>query len=299
MTLSGFLLAKPFIARPESILSMQAMKQFFLRRAQRIFPAYYTYIFVVYLLHLSFDEALQHFLFIEGNGHLWVVPQEVVFYLLIPAVFLLNFLILKGRIFFQVVLVLCLAVLTNIFLTVDVFSLYGMAGQRLRLYFGVFLLGIAASYLHEWVRQNMGKGSGKIRMMERAASLCGPLCLILLVFGATMRLYGGADVFAQDYFSWFGALAALLILCITLSPNSWLSAVLTWKPLLSIGAVSFSFYLIHPLVLNILYLGATHFYGYSLTGFRLFVATTLVSYPLACIIFHTIERPFTHRPVKK
>ncbi len=252
MTLSGFLLAKPFIVRPESVLSVQTMKTFFLRRCQRIFPAYYTYIGVVYLLQLSFDEALQHFLFLKGNGHLWVVPQEVVFYVLIPGIFIFNFLILKRKTLFQATLTISLAVLTNIFLTINVVSLYGMANQKLRLYFGIFLLGIAASYIHEWIMYNIQKESKKSRIVTKAASIGGPLCLLLLVFGSSMRLYGGTEVFAQIYFGWFGALAALLVLCITLSPNSWLSAVLTWKPLLSLGVVSFSFYLTHPLVLNIL-----------------------------------------------
>lgn len=291
MALSGFLLAKPFIAAPERILSIGAMKKFFIRRSQRILPAYYFYILVVYVINGYFDLAFRHFLFLEGDGHLWVVPQEILFYLIVPVIFFINYLLLKRHVRLQILCILSLGICVNIFLTSDVFSLYGMANQKLRLYFGVFLFGVGISYFHEYIVQYVKNSPGSIPIIQKISSIAGIVLLFILVFTSTTRLYGGTTVYAHNYFGIYGAVAALLVLSITLDNKSFLNTFFSWTPLQSIGVVSFSFYLFHPLIMNVVLYGMDHFYGYNVSDFTLFVVTAACSYPFACLIFHTIENP--------
>ena len=126
MSLSGFLLARPFVLQPERAKSVSYWLSFFRRRMQRILPAYYLYIIIIFVFHFRFDAAFRHFLFLQGDGHLWVVPQEMFFYLLVP------FIMAGESVYFQwqdLGLLFSshnLMVLANHFLTSEVFALYGM-----------------------------------------------------------------------------------------------------------------------------------------------------------------------------
>jgi peptidoglycan/LPS O-acetylase OafA/YrhL len=289
LVLSGFLLARPFISRPGLVTSGTHMMTFYAHRLRRILPMYYTYIVAVFLLTGHFDVAVRHFLFLEGSGHLWVIPQEIMFYLLAPLVFFIAGVVLRGNRLLGLLFTLGTAIAANKLLTVNVFSLYGMGNQRLRLFFGVFLFGVAAAYLFQLLseRQDALK-----RQIARFCSICGFTVLGFILVTSTAYLWGGTKVYAQMYFGWYGGLAALLVLCVALSDGTRLQRALAWRPFCSLGAVSLSFYLIHPLVINVLLNGSRHFLGVSLLGVPLLIATVLVSYLFSCLLYKGVEEPF-------
>jgi peptidoglycan/LPS O-acetylase OafA/YrhL len=215
----------------------------------------------------------------------------MVFYLLIPAILFVNYFLLKGKTWLIIIFTGTTAILTNYYLTPQIFSLYGMANQKLHLYFGVFLSGITVAFIRAWILKRCTSRPDQLDLLAQICSVVGSLTLLFLVFCSTERLWGGTKVFAQLYFGWYGGAAALLILCISFAQNTRLERFLTWLPLSCIGIVSFSYYLFHPLVLNTIFYGSKHFFGHAVSGVALFVSTAIVSYVLACFIYHTIEKP--------
>ncbi|CAK8712095.1 Peptidoglycan/LPS O-acetylase OafA/YrhL [Candidatus Electronema halotolerans] len=291
MTLSGFLIARPFIQQPERAVSLSYLRHFFIRRAKRILPVYCAYILVVFVFSGRFDEAALHLLFLKGSGHLWVVPQEMLFYLLTPPLMLTSCLLLGSYPLLVIPALTALMLAANRFLDQSVLALLGMDNVWLRLYLGVFLAGVIASWLHHgiWLK--------KIRpdLRQRCRSwAAGAVIAILLFFllCSEEHLWGGKRIFTQIYFPWFGAAAAMLILAALAAEDAVAVRFLSSLPLRALSLVSFSVYIFHTLILDILRKGAELYCGRHLTGAPLFLLTLFGSYLFACITYSLIERPF-------
>ena len=168
-----------------------------------------------------------------------------------------------------------------------------MTNQQLRLFFGVFLSGAGAAFLYSIltpIRENHSQ------LLSRLCSFSGLLLLLFLLLLSSTYPYGGKRIYAQIYFSWFGVLAALLVLCSVLAgEESLLSKILSFKPLCSLGIVSLSFYLVHPLIIDALVKGSYHFLGITLLGIPLLLATTIISYFSALVLYKVIENPRSFR----
>ncbi len=294
MSLSGFLLARPFIKQPKQALSLQYWGDFFLRRIRRIVPAYYVYIIVIYVLTFRSDEAIRHFLFLQGSGHLWVVPQEVLFYILTPIIMVANVLFFRNRSWIVISSLTLLMVLANAMLDQNIIALYGMTYKGLRPFVGVFLAGMIASYLYYGIYEPLKKSHSDNYSIQLGFTVLGLALLLFFLLGSTGRLWGGHCVYAQIYFDWFGVAAGALLFIIVAADSTLLNRILSSLPLRAIGVVSFSLYLFHPLVLNILRKALPYYCGYSFVGFPIFFVTLCVSYLLACIMYTYVERPFLH-----
>jgi peptidoglycan/LPS O-acetylase OafA/YrhL len=291
MALSGFLLARPFVLEPQRARSLPCWRHFFVRRARRIVPVYYFYIIIIYLLSLRFDEAVRHFLFLQGSGHLWVVPQEMIFYLLTPFIMAVNWFVFRGRPVCIVAFLFLLMGLANHYFDVDALALYGMNYQKIRLYVGIFIAGFITSYLYYGLFQHYRQ---QLQSKNTDRFFFGLTVLLLLFFflGSTARMWGGHQVYAQIYFQWFGFAAAVLIFSILAGRATMANRFLSLLPLRAISVVSFSLYLFHPLVLECIRKGIAHYTQVRISSFFLFVTTLCLSYVVACFTYTYIERPF-------
>lgn len=297
MSLSGFLLARPFVLQPERAKSLSYWLSFFRRRIQRILPVYYLYLIIIFVFNFRFDAAFRHFLFLQGDGHLWVVPQEMFFYLLVPLIMLVNLFLFRGRTWLIVLHLTTLMVLANRFLDADILYLYEMLRQTIRPYLGIFFAGCTASYLYYGIYRSYEPGLSNAwrKRLDNFFAFCGTALLLFFLLCSTKHLWGGERVFAQEYFTWFGiAAAGLLFSILAGKEKSLVNRFLSWLPLRAISVVSFSLYIFHPLVINCLRQGMKYYTGTGLSGFPLFVSTLLVSYALACWTYTYIERPFIH-----
>lgn len=291
LSLSGFLLVKPFMDHPRRMLSFESLCLYFKRRITRIVPVYYAYLIVIYLLNFRFDDAFRHALFLQGNGHLWLVQQLMLFYLLTPILMMANHFLFKNRPWLIIGALTLMMLVSNRFLDISVISMYGMDHQNLRLYIGIFLAGIIFSYLYYQIYQPMAHKLARYK----PATIFGFITFILIMFfliASTERLWGGRRYFAQIYFQWFGIAAGALLFAVLAAQTTWINRVLSWAPLRTIGVVSYSLYLFHPLVLNCIRKGVDYYYGYYLVGFPLFISTFIGSYFVACLTYTYIERPF-------
>ncbi|OQX19789.1 MAG: hypothetical protein BWK76_03525 [Desulfobulbaceae bacterium A2] len=297
--LSGYLLARPFVTNPAMVLSYEAMEGYFCRRLLRVLPIYYCYIFIIYCLPLRFDLALRHLLFLEGAGHLWAIPQMMLFYLLLVPLLLCIHLLFRGRVLVVVPALFALMLFLNTRVDQSVLPMYGMDHKAMRPMAGVFLAGV----LLAWLCHGTGLAA-RLRERGRAwegrlVALLGLLLLAGGILGANGMLLGTRTVYAQLYFGWYGFAAAVLVACAALAaPASPLGRLLCLKPLRAIGVVSLSLYLVHPLVLQMCRTGLSQYFGRTLAAFPAFVVTLSGGYLLACITYALIERPFFARRPK-
>lgn len=292
MALSGFLLARPFVSQPARVLSGNYLVNFFTRRVKRVVPIYYFYIILVYVLTERFDLAIRHFLFLQGNGHLWVIPQEMFFYLLVPFIMVINYLLWCWKKWLVPVNLVLLILLANQFLNSEVISLFGMYYKHLRPYVGIFLSGVLSSYLYYGYYNVSGYQDQLGRKGNVFFSLLGIALLLFFLLGSTGYLWGNKIVYAQFYYKWFGVAAGVLLFSVMAAGNSLLTRVLSFLPLRAIGLVSLSLYLFHPMVIPIIRKSVSHYGGYhNASGLPLFAITLLVSYCVACVLYTYIERP--------
>jgi len=182
-------------------------------------------------------------------------------------------------------------ILANHFLDRSIISMYGMNHQNLRLYIGIFLAGIIFSYLYHQVYQPIAPKLLRYKPATVFAFMAFILIMCFLLL-STERLWGGKRIFTQIYFQWFGIAAGALLFSVIAAQQTLLNRILSWTPLRTISLVSYSLYLIHPLVLNCIREGVSYYYGYHLVGFPLFMVTVIGSYFVACLTYTFIERPF-------
>jgi peptidoglycan/LPS O-acetylase OafA/YrhL len=293
MTLSGFLIARPFVLQPQRALSLSFWENFFIRRVKRIVPLYYAYITVVFLIPGQFDDAFRHYFFLQGNGVLWVINQEMVFYLLTPFIMLINCLLFRGKVWPIMINLTLLMFLSYYLVGPTVFAMYGMNHQALRLYVGIFLAGIIFSYLYYGVYEPSEFARNGKERHGRILSWLGLAILLGFLLGTTGRMWGVSMVWGIAYDQWFGIAAGIFIFCIVASRDTPLNRLLAFLPLRAIGLVSFSIYILHPLVMQVVRKGINLYYGLSLNDLPLFICTLAATYIASCITYVYIERPFT------
>jgi peptidoglycan/LPS O-acetylase OafA/YrhL len=289
--LSGFLLARPFIHNADFVLSFDYMSGYFRRRFMRIFPMYYTYIFVVYIISGRFNLGFLHALFLEGDGHLWAIPQEMLFYLLFPLVVLTVYLPLKNYPRIVPFLLLLLLTAWNHFIGIEKIWLLGMDHIRLRLFFGIFLVGAFFSSIYSIYWPSIDNNSLFKKVSTRLASPVGIGILIFFILFSTGHIFNRKNIYSQEYFGFYGFLAGFLIFCILAARGKILDRILTLAPLRALGIVGLSLYLVHPLIKNILQGASVFFFNFKLINFPLFLATLACSYLLAAYTYSHIEQP--------
>jgi peptidoglycan/LPS O-acetylase OafA/YrhL len=290
--LSGFLLARPFISNPRRALSVTYMSQYIRRRFLRILPMYYVYIFVVFAISGRFNHALMHCLFLQGDGHLWAIPQEVIFYLLWPLVVILIFVPLRQFPRLSLIILLILIISWNRFIGIENFWLLGMNHIKLPLFFGVFLTGAFFSFVYSLLSPFLLNISCRYKLLfGKLASSLGLLLLLFFVLLSTGHILGEKIIYSQMYFGTYGFFAGAVILCALLAKGHALHDFLSIAPLRAIGTVGFSLYLVHPLVKRMVEDFSLLLFNEKIISFPLFLATFSASYFLAQFTYRYIEKP--------
>lgn len=288
--LSGFLLSTPFVRQPERALSYPYMAHYLLRRFKRIVPMYFTMITITILFLGKFDVAFRHYLFLQANGHYWTVAQEMFFYLILPAVMIASTLFFRNRRLPALLFFAAVAAVAHAYLTISVVPLYGN-NVTLRPMVGIFLIGVFCAFLFAYLTENHRK-LFENRVVQQSLSLFG-LGLFVVCMILADHLIGRFSAYdAVNRPGWFGIAAGTIILFTLLSEGRLLSRIMGWLPLRAVGVVSFSFYLLHPMMISCVRGTADYFFGYYPTGWVLFLLSGSVTYLLALFAYTYIERPF-------
>jgi peptidoglycan/LPS O-acetylase OafA/YrhL len=290
--LSGFLLAIPFVRKPELAVSGEYMNEYLLRRLKRIIPMYYFFIIVTFFFFGKFDSAsFRHLLFLQGNGHLWTIPQEMLFYLFLPFIMIANYLVFRGRAIWIVAALTVMMVLSNIYLDKSVFSMYGGSITR-PAFVGIFLCGILFSYLYHGViagNTNRILQSGNFKSILSVIGIILLVCFILL---GRDTLFEPKTFLANRHSGWFGLAAGMMILLVLMAPRTFYDKLLSWLPLRALGLVGFSFYLLHPIVISLVKGIQDYYLGYRMGVELQFFVIMIITYFFAAFTYSYIERPF-------
>jgi peptidoglycan/LPS O-acetylase OafA/YrhL len=289
--LSGFLLATPFVQHPEKAVSYSFMSTYLVRRLKRILPMYYTYITLTMLFLNRNPEVFRHYLFLQADGHLWTIPQEMLFYLILPFIMIAIYILGRGNQIASIFLLLLFIYLTNRFLTMDVVALYGY-GTMLPSKAGIFLSGVLFSYIYHWLYKNSFFQRLDRRNFRMFCSFTGILLIVALILFSlhiikTLSFFNGFN-----YPSIFGFLAGFFILLVLLAGDSLLGRIMSFPPLRAVGLVGFSFYLLHPLLLSLCLNLTQYYFHLKPSAPFLFMVTGISTYFLSTLTYTYIERPF-------
>ena len=292
-SLSAFLLTLPFVADPARAYRLGPLRHYFTRRLRRILPAYYFVIVTTFLFEdANFLFLWKHLAFLRGDGIWWTIPQEMLFYAVLPVLAALHTLL-----FFRSTLATALglgviALLANFTLTPAVFAMDGN-GKQLPFHLGLFTTGMAACYayhvpaLERLVRRPL---------VNRILGALG-LVLVALLFLtaphyhetwlAKLPLIGGLrPPLAWHHPGALGAMCALLIYITLVCEGRLVQRIIACFPLRALGIVSFGLYLVHLVVIDKLKaLGVA-------PGNELFGLALAIAYVLACALYGLVERPF-------
>lgn len=289
--LSGFLLALPFVSQPERAVSPDYMRQYMLRRLKRIVPMYYTMITILFLFKHKIPDVFRHYLFLQGDGYLWTVPQEMLFYITLPMMACVLFLCIQIHRGVAVVVLLAAVVAANHFSHQRVITLYGN-GLRQPVVVGIFLSGMFFSYLYHFLHGQAFWHREGGRLCRRLLAVAGTLALAFLVVVASRQIPWLHRLDIYQHYGYAGFLAAFIIFAVVSAPQSLLSRSMAWTPLRAVGVVSFSFYLLHPTFIVFCDVVAKYYFYTDLGVITRFFLCGAITYCVSLFTFSYIERPF-------
>lgn len=310
IVISGFCLMLP-VVRHHGRLPV-SVRQWLLRRGWRILPPYYAVLGVSLLLDVTliskptgadWDGCLpvnglniiSHLLLYQDvygptriNHALWSIATEWHIYFLFPLL-----LLLWNQVGPRNTTVLAAVVSYGVYLLLHTVGIepawFGVVPQYVALFvFGMFAATIVASQESRWARLREG-----MRWDIVAAIAFTVVCAYEVLSHGYEWVYG-------DYPMGIGV-ASLLIACAQVTRGRRLRRLLATKPLRVIGSFSYSLYLIHAPLIQIIWQYAIHPLHYSdpITFALLVLIGTPLIVGTAYLFFRVFERPFLYsrRPV--
>jgi len=297
--LSAFLLTLPYAARPERVAQPAQLRYYAARRIKRILPAYYFSIIVVALVSAgSWTFVWKHFVFIRASGIFWTIPQEMLFYALLPPLAALHPFVFRRNFAATILGLLAIGLAANLWLTDSVFALHGN-GKLLKFHLGIFVSGMAFAYAFQYpaLARIVARPA-----VNRVLDLVGLVVLFFLVFSAPYYFdhylaaipgIGTLDArLGLHYTHAYGVLSGLLIYITLVCEGRLTHWIVSSLALRALGVVSFSLYLFHVVVLSKLGYGVLHLPQ----GNSVFLFTLGATYVVACIVYSLVERPFLKLP---
>lgn len=269
--LSAFLLTKSLTNELRTMSTVSALIRYAARRVFRIMPLYCTALFVLVLARqLGATDAILHIMLIEGFWHLWTIPVEMKFYLLLP--FVVGFLAVVPDRFKPWDLLALLALSALVYGLADP-ALVGANSTALANYLPFFIAGIAI-------------GAISFRLPAGAALALGVSALIVWPFIAPrpVQWFEGGTMVEALKWSWLYA-PVWAIFILSASSSSVLQRVFGSVPLAFVGRISFGIYLIHFHI--ILLVAALPFVPRQIGGVLALALSVLV----AAVCFYFIEKP--------
>ena len=308
--LSGYLLAGTEGKRASR--GNYSLRSYALRRALRLVPAYYFALALSFLLwsrvDLTFTDTLAHLTFLHGfvvpsdqliNPVIWSLTPEVVFYAMLPLL-ILRIRGLYGRLaLFGVLVAVPISFLAYTLANAEILlsdpeeyqqGIY-LAVQPL-IYLWIFVAGVLLRMLVEHLNERSPGGSWPTATLLLSVA---PLVLLALVpyvplLKGLMFLRVPRDFLAISFF-------AAVLLGIPA-----LSRILSWRPFVFLGMISYSLFLLHTLVLlmtKYYVLGPARPLLRQLDGAAAWVAfagylgsVLIVAVVIAYLSFRYIESPF-------
>lgn len=308
MALSGFLLATPIWAMTDQQRSRYRLRQFFLRRAIRILPAYLFALVAVVLAtgHWKSPKALfdvlTHLAFVHNffpgtlysiSTPFWAMAVFVQYYLFFGVfVYITGTLGIRSNRSLGIAFaaVACITQALCVWLATveaDSSSQFWLGPNAVGLkhsllfHLNIFLLGVAASYIDTRLR--------RIPSVYADVAILAISILMIAILGTPL------DEIITSHFGRynFPVVPALIACSLVLVPRTrWLGVVLEWAPVVLLGSVSYGFYLFHePIMKFLAEFGQVGRLPPVLFGVVSFASAATVS----IVFFRLVERPLIGR----
>ena len=289
IAISGFCLMLPVMPTG---MKLKSKGRFFKRRAIRILPTYYAALASSILIILAIGHpewvsrrsAVEHFLMIHDFGHhmydingpMWSIAVECQIYLFFP---LLLWITRRASIY--------MTLLVTGIVGFELYNEYGLwgAGERDFHYLFVFALGMYAA----WFCRN-GSLAG-VRILNVVGLLSSAITVYLL-WRWSVGHFGVVDFF-------IAIAACCLLVNGATTPNGVVSRALTKRPLLGIGAFSYSLYLVHKPTQFVVNEILHHVRITATTAFAIRASFgTLLALAFAYAFYLKFEKPILQRSAK-
>jgi peptidoglycan/LPS O-acetylase OafA/YrhL len=294
--ISGFLITTLSL-REEDKRGALSVTAFYIRRACRIFPLYYSVLlfYIVLVIGLNYHHhrslllsSLPYYLFYLNDltPHLekvpfalsWSLGVEEKFYIVWP---LLAFVLLRGRTAARFAGVSALILVPFFLDRIGLLPRVSIYGSPLYYSYTAILVGCLLAFLlhHE----------SSYRVFARLGGGIGALCSLLLL--VAIHYFEPTDAWTQFSYP-FGV--ALAMIAIVIGDAIWVRALAT-SPMVFVGIRSYGVYLVHGFCLSVLATVIARSLGSatSTTGaLTLFVVGFGVSLAVASVLNVTLERKF-------
>ncbi|HWD39171.1 MAG TPA: acyltransferase [Fimbriimonas sp.] len=306
IVISGFCLQLSLFSHGDGRVS--SVKDFFVRRAKRILPAYYACLALSVLIALSVtvhlpgmpfqmylpvtqQNVLYHVFLIHNyspsmmykvNGVLWSIALEAQLYVVFPLLVASLFRI--GRWW------------TLVLASVAALSVLSLAPGALKLYpwfLPLFLIGMISAHLayrpHKYLRNSL------------PARILGVAFLGMLVYSLSQNwtyMVGNQSWVLPATDVLMGCWVACLCHAGAVGRPSMIVRALSWKPLLALGGFSYSLYLIHHPIQQLMFWFKPAEVGGEVGNFVYLLATLPVILAAAWAFSLVFERPFMRRRVR-
>jgi len=288
--LSSFLLTRIMRCRLPGSLGARELCMYIVRRIARVIPPYYVVLAIVALVdHKPLDWFFRHCVFLLADGHFWSIPQEELFYVLLPlliaAVYLLDRFI-KVPVALSAALLLWLGIQKGF-----PFFMLPANGSYSSFYVSIFLTGFFIAHLWEagWFLKLVRSNRFRIVANVLGVTALGSFVLSSLEILTAIKQATGWS-FEPAYWGWtysqrFAVVSAILLVS-TLTPGSWTHHLFSSAPFRLLGVLSFSIYLVHYRIL-----GALNHSGWFSDATLLFFATLVCSTLAALLLELIVEGP--------
>ena len=307
--LSGFLLFGPWVKAAASDGSPPSVRRYAWHRVRRIMPAYGVTVVVAYLLYhwrtagpnpghslvgllrnltltqIYTDNYLYSYLH-QGLTQMWSLAVEVAFYVALPLMAYLLIVVLCRRRWRPGLLLAGLtgfALITPAWLILVHTTNFLPDGARLWLptYLAWFIGGMMLAVL-----QSQG--------VRAYAMVCVPLALVSF-FIASTPIAGEPTTSPNELrealakAAFYAVIATLMVAPLALGDRGWYAKFLASRPMVFLGEISYEIFLIHLIVMELVMVEILRFPIYTGSILALFVATFVVTVPLAWLLHR-----FTH-----
>jgi peptidoglycan/LPS O-acetylase OafA/YrhL len=307
--LSGYLISLPFVDSLALGQRFPSAAAFYARRALRVFPPYLvSLLFFITLRYVTRTHSpdpfnvLTHAALVFNyfrqvgyfsiNAVYWSLAIEWQFYLLLPLVFGLWRVVLGSGAKGAAAAVLVTFLGVGIGSRIAEFGFAGASEVKFRTvfsYLDLFGAGIAVAYAHRFCA--FYKAPGRRRLI-------GFIGIFIFVACNNWCLYAGrGDWLTVDNF-WFTVTfptllclgTGLMLLSVVTAPADG-KGLLRYRPLVKIGAMSYSLYLYHIGVQHGIMRLLPPIGGYTTSSFIYAAAALIPTVALSALMFHVVERP--------
>jgi peptidoglycan/LPS O-acetylase OafA/YrhL len=302
--LSGFLLFRPWVKAAVSGGPAPSVRRYAWHRVRRIMPAYVVTVLVAYgiyhfrhagpnpghtwvgllrnisLTQIYTDQYMYSFLH-QGLTQMWSLAVEASFYVALPLLAYVLLVVLcrrRWRPYLLLAGMAGLALITPAWIVLVHWTAWLPDGARLWLptYLLWFLGGMLLAVL-----QAMG---------ARCYAFVALPVAVVCYFIASTPIAGepttSPNAVSEALFksAFYVVIASLLVAPVALGDHGWYTRLLSTRPMVWLGEISYEIFLVHLVVMEIAMVEVLHQPVYTGSGWSLFVVTMLLTVPLAWLL---------------